>query len=429
MCKVWKVAIPIFLCFCIFYSFAYQAHAIGLTPPQVSVGNVLRNTTYNASVRISKTPEEKDTELHLGVAFGGDYGNVLSGNKEVVIPADAESIEYPFTIQAKNLASGNYAASITFSYKPQNTELDRAEKGAASAYVGIVIGARILVTFNVNEEEIKGIQLISIGVQDTETDDPVRVQFVVKNIGNVIWKADRIDIDFQDTADTNTLVTSTVSHDQFPLVSPGQVENLQLVTSKSLPIGQYRARGKIFDASGALLGEMESQPFSVYRPDTLKKNGEMGKIQVPKQHYKTGEFIKVAVLFTNTGQVALNGFSVIEIFRENILVGTQRSKERMIEKGETISLEKIINLQEPGTYRLVAYVDYDVKRTPSDSVTIEIVNPVGSFLPWLMIIVVCILALILVLLVKRMRKPPSAPPLQESSQEMQQIAQKGGDEH
>lgn len=391
--KTLPLLFSIFVAFGIIFS-TQETKAFGVSPSELKVGSILHNTNRTAHITFTKIPSENGKEVPLEIDFDGPYGSYLSGAKEITIPATESNISYPFVINPGTLPNGTYEALVRAVQKSENITSNKVVKNGLSTGSKVVLGVAIRLFFTVEQKEVISYQVFKINVQDTETDDSFILSYEVRNDGNVSWRPQRIDVLFQGVDDEALTGSATFRGDTLPYVEPGLSSILSVSTTATLATGRYRALAKFFD-NDKVVAELSSQPFAVFKPNTLAQSGELESTTLDQTTIKEGELLKLHGSFKNTGAIALQVILVTEIYRGKALIDVVRTNTVSVARGEDKNIEQIIKLNDSGSYRLSSYIEYGEKRTEAHEV---IANVSGGFLssPWGIATLIGIISLLII---------------------------------
>jgi uncharacterized repeat protein (TIGR01451 family) len=388
----------------------FLSHAQGVSPPLVEVNTILRNSTQTKTVKVDKNPRDYGREVVFRTEVRGEYAHVITVAEEVVMPADVNSADIPFQVSPGDLANGDYKVTVIFTQFPEDQEAQPGEgEGAVSAVAAVAPGVAAVVAFTVTGEEVVDFFINFIQLRTTETDDPLVVEYSVHNRGNVTWKPDRIQFTFRDVDDETKTTSVTVDSANLPTVEPGRSQMIQLEVPAELEVGNYTAQAKFF-YGGEEVANLNSQPFSVYPPDTLKQSGEVTEVTTNKTLYQPGENIRLQVNFKNTGEIRVQGVMITEVIQGDTIVDVIRGEELHIDSLSETVFSQIIQLEDPGQYTLSTYIEYGNKKTAAETVVVTIDGLASNrwmiYLALLLLVVVIFAATFFYLAVRRRTPPP-----------------------
>lgn len=382
----------------VYIGFAHTAHALGVTPSEISVSDILRNSSQTAYVTLSKENSQRSKEMTYSTEVRSDYPGVLKIESEVSIPAGSISAQIPFTIDPGTLANGSYSAILVFHEKGASTD---SISGAGAA---VTPGVAVRVGFTVGGEEHVSYEVRDLQVSPTETDDAVPIEFTIINSGNVSWRPEYAEIVFADQADSANVVTARIEGTDIDVVSPGATATVTLDIDTHLIQGTYIATLIVYD-SGAEVARIASQPFDVFPPNTLAQSGELHTVTANKNTFQENERIQIAGDFENTGDVRVSSKLVISILKNNSVVDIRTTDPIDIDVGESTQLSDTFLLERSGTYTLNVLAEYGNKKTPVQTLTITVKAGWRSYIPYILIgLISCVVLWFAFLLGKRRRK-------------------------
>ncbi len=345
---------------------AFDAQAIGISPPVISAESVLRGSTINQTVSVTRAGDLSTPEEVL-VETGGEYAHYIDLPGDFTFAAGESSKYYTFTINPEDAATGDYEAMVTFTTKPSIP--DGTNVGSARIYV--ITGATAIINFTVTGDEVIGREIRSAEVDQPEEGMPMSLTYTVANTGNVEWKPTRIDIEANDQEDaTNTALIAVDSAD-IEIAPPGESTEFTIIQPSNLIIGSYNAMVHFYDGDD-IISSMASQPFNVYKEGTHAQAGTISAATTNKTSYNQGEKIKYETIFENTGEVSITATLYIDVYRDGEYIELLRGEELAVKPGDSVNFDQILEFDEMGGYELTAYVQYGNKKTTPETVEINI---------------------------------------------------------
>ncbi|MDD4351597.1 MAG: hypothetical protein PHU71_01260 [Candidatus Gracilibacteria bacterium] len=348
--RAFSLALGIFLSF---LSLS-QAQAVGISPPTLSLKDVLRGTSQSQTVRIFKDEDAIDQDVTYKVSGSGEYAHYLIAPETLLIPAGQSSEEYTFEIHPETAASGKYEAELNFMEINDTGELRKETTGAATSKV--LSGVNLLISFTVSGEEKIDFDLSELHINDTEINALATITFLVRNKGNVDWKPDKIKFIFADAGDKSVKkVESSISGNDIALSTPGKSTQITLGTKAALEQGQYTATANFY-YNGEVVATLKSNTFTVFEQGTLAQETKLLSISTNKTSFSPGENVKLEAQVKNTGEVAATATLIAEIYdQENSVVDLIRSEELTIEQGSEKKFSEFIPLPPTSSYLSQAY--------------------------------------------------------------------------
>ena len=347
-----------FFVFGLFAAVPQSADALGLTPPEISQEDILKNTRIKQTVQVYKSAVDFDENVPVRVIRKGDDANMLESEDSFIIPAGQSFSYFDFYLVPRDAANGEYDAAIQFLQDPPQVE-------GEGAVMGIVSGVILRIGFSVGGEEKLEYSLESLSAADTEVDRPLILSYTVKNTGNVTFKPGKIEFTFTDQADSANVVEATVSGEDIKGAEPGGFTSGEVVLEDhGLIPSKYIATGDFF-FQGENVGTLESQIFRVFKTGTLAQSGDFIAFDTNKEEYAPGSNIKMTGTFQNTGDVAVQGVLVVEVVsHDDEIIDILRSDPLLVSKNEQSFFTLLTNAPDiNGAYIANAYVEYGNKKS------------------------------------------------------------------
>ena len=379
---------------------------LGVSPPEIIVDNLLRGTKQTRPLLLTKDTPEYDKDITALIDRIGPDGKKLGATESVLIPKGQPSATFDVVVDASNLANGKYSGAL---YIKEVAGINPA--GATTTGAGSVVGGgatitsslRVGIAYIVIGEETVGTAFSDLKVQDTETVLPLYLSYQMQNTGNVAWRPTGFYLTVTNKDDPNKVTNLDVSGDAIPFIQPGQTSNVLIEKTVPLAEGHYTARMQFYDQQRNIVGDLTSNTFTVYPPNTLGQQGDLISLTSNKSSYAPGENIMVSGLFKNTGKIPTTAMLVSEIYDpKNALVDVQKSKPTLISQNESVSLDQIFTLALPNNYRIAGHVEYGTKKTGIKTLALTVATPIvtlakTTIVLWIFLGVLLVLILILFL--------------------------------
>lgn len=376
------------------------AYAIGLgvSPPEITVHNALREGQYNQTAMVFNTANEsaefefKATgEMKDWILFY-DEGKQVSktivpgkGSKKITIgfkiPTDAENRAYKSTIYVQTV--------------PQ--EITNVTGAVASAVVRMPIAASVEVT---GTQIIKGF-VKTITTRDIEVGYPLRIKIDFENAGNVI-ATPVINVDISKEGE---MVDSFSYSDT--KVNPGSKELILAGwNTTGREIGEYNATVNVL-LGGESLAEKELQ-FKILAVGTLTRQGVFSDFKYTGEPL-VNRVIKIIAEFENIGEIDATAKFMGEIYTDGNLIDTIDSEELLVPVGDKETLTSYFKIESPGDYTIKGHVLYGMKKTDTKELSFvapvpEEQSPSGFEISLALIVLALIAVSLAILMLWRMRK-------------------------
>lgn len=408
----------------VLFSIPSSVGAIGLSPPEIKIDSVLRNSELVQYANISRA-YGVEGDINIRIETSGQDASMISIQDSAVIADDEDQINIPFTISPGEAANGDYEAVITFLVDPD--EVDTSIDGTAK--VAVVTGVNMVVQFTVSGEQVLSYDITSFEVSETEEGKGVFPTYTVVNKGNIDWRPEKIVLTFQDIDDDTNRFTEEIDGITLPLVKAGAQEDVSFVANSALLQGTYSAVADFY-YDGVVAVTRKSQFFNVYPSGTLDQSGEIGIVSTNKERFSSDERILVEVDFKNTGSVPLEAFLVTDVMQGDSIIDLVRGDNVVLAVGESTTLSLLISLDTEGEYDLSSYVSYGSRVTDKQITRVVVENKLppilgvdgsSSLFKYIVLGLLILLIIIIALLWKRRRAkrqqlPPvdGMPPLQDA---------------
>lgn len=348
-------------------SFAKEALALGMSPPEIVSANALNGVPQTKSIRISRNPLDVG-ELLIKVSAKGEYAQYLTYEPEFVIPAGVDSYVYSFDIAPTTAAPGDYRIPLFFLL-----EIPPAP-GSESSGSSIATGLAATVKITVTGERVVGYEFTGMEFDPLEAEMIPRLSVRISNVGNVDWKPERMSLSITDKNDPAHVISHEVGGDKMALAGAGKNATSVIELPKPIPEGEYVAVAEFFDL-GVSVGTLTSNPFTVYPVGTLQQSGELVSVTSRKTLFVPGERILLGATFKNTGQTLLKGTMFTEVFKDGTYVDIVRGDELDVSPSQETSFAQAVTLDEPGSYALASYVKFGSQKSAIKDVSVTVEAP------------------------------------------------------
>ena len=378
---------------------------LGVSPPEIIVNDLLRGTKQTRPLLLTKDTLEFDKDITALIDRIGPDGKKLGATANVFIPKGQASATYDVEVDASNLANGKYTGALYIKEMAGINPAGTTTTGAGSIVGGgatITSSLRVGIAYIVIGEETVGTTFSDLRVPDTETVLPLYLSYQMQNTGNVAWRPTGFYLTVTNKDDPGKVTSLDVSGDAIPFIQPGQNSNILIEKTVPLAEGHYTARMQFYDQQKTVVGDLTSNVFTVYPPNTLGQQGDLVSLSSNKSSYAPGENILVSGLFKNTGKIPTTAILVSEIYDpKNVLVDVQKSKPTLISQNESVSLDQIFTLALPNDYRISGHVEYGTKKTEAKILALTVTAPIvilakTNIVLWIFLLVLILLILILV---------------------------------
>jgi hypothetical protein len=342
---------------------APAAHAqatggIGVGPTELKVIEALRGTTYEQLVTLSNGQPTVDVEFTIEP--GGEIAPWLTVSEvkdgkpgapttkflvprnsrtqmmvSIAVPATAPNRRYEGKIQAIG----------------QETQVENKQSGSS---VGLAIDVAISV--DVNGTERREGSLTDARVAGAEVGQAQRFIALVKNSGNIAMKPE-LSVTIMRGG---TKVAEISNKQSIPQVSPARDE--EVITewqTSDQNAGDYTAEFRVADVGGTtpkVIGT-KTVPFRLDPRGTLTRSGIFEQLKVLGD--PTIGITKTAAVFVNTGKIDTRAVFSGELYRNDKLVKSVTSLEKVVKQGARELVEMNLDTPQDGKYKLVGKMNFE----------------------------------------------------------------------
>jgi hypothetical protein len=326
-----------------------DAASIGISPAELSFGNVLRGGYAESSVSVSTSSA---TPLNFTIGAQGAVSGWVEFVPSMNMTVSAGEMKRVAVIirPPADVANGNYTGNIIVS-------TTSARSGGSGAGVGVTTGSTSDLSVSITGEEIKNATVESMGVSDTEEGSPAELQVSVLNRGNVI-ATPLITADISKKG--SAAVLKSASHGDTGVL-PTKMGIIRLkLAAEDLEVGDYDVKVRV-SIGGENIAE-SGLGFRVLERGSLSKKGVLQKLWNPPWA-DIGTVVKIDAYFENQGELLVSGKFRGEIYRASALVEVVESDELEIPVGKTVMLSAYFKPQLPGQFVVRGSVIYGGKTT------------------------------------------------------------------
>jgi hypothetical protein len=386
--KIKEAGIIIIMFISVILSINYgSATIVGVSPPEISFNNVLRNGYAERTIIISidsiePIPVEVSSrgEISSWINVSSNYFNVSKDN-----PYQLKV----FIIPPNDIPSGDYDGFLTLS----TGGFGEGVKGQAVGIVRTAVEPYLKVS--VSDIEIRECSAKGFEVESVEKGDDIVFKLKFANNGNIRLKP-KIKIDLWDKDQLKIIKSEDFNEKD---VAPTTESDLSLrIDSSELEVGQYFA-----DISLAECYSKETLTFDVLEPGALKASGILTSILAPKT-VKVGENVKIIVNFRNTGEKEVEAQFKGSVNKGGKIVQVLESEKNFIPIGEANSFDFYFNPKEVGKYVVSGRVYYSNKKTFESSTSFDAVSDKSAYLSIIISAIYIVLIVSIVILFYKINK-------------------------
>ena len=249
---------------------AFVAYAgFGVSPPRLEEDRLVPGGTVTRTIYLVQGNPELDAPILASVESNRIKGWISFEQGETfTIPAGVQQFPFKVTIAVPEDAElGKYEAVVRVRTNPNPEEGD--------GNVAIAIGGRIDINVTIGDDVIVEYRVKAIDILDIKEQEPLEVQAVIENTGNVSAGPDSATFELFDKFGNTRLAFITAENDQFERVPAFSEEPIALLFPLDIVIaqGEYRGHVKVYDEDGTVLRELE-KPFNVVERTTFDIIGD-----------------------------------------------------------------------------------------------------------------------------------------------------------
>jgi hypothetical protein len=400
--KISKI-IGFFVCVLSLFAGAHAAEAsIGVSPAQKHFDLLLPNTLVEGEIVLSRREfVEDETFKFYRRGPGGDALVFLDG-EEIVFPGGEKKMKYRYGLNAGSLPTGEYEAWLQVKEVVPNT----AEGTGTSS----LQGSSIYITFNVVNFEKEVCEVDTARFISTERGQPVILEYLLRNDGNVQTKPRKIDVLIEDRDNEDIFYEETFVADDLEFGEPFQISTHTLEMDTKLPEGGYTATA-VFSGCGEVDFE-RSESIFILPEGSIDQEGQFISFVTDKDEYLENELVTFTGVFRNTGQVQYKAEMSTSVFQgEDNKVDLLRSEPLLVRPGEEITFESIFRPSDFGEYRGEADIIFGVKRSDKKEAPFRVTETNSFMLALVLSLLTLLLGFILFLLYRKRKSGEEKVPI------------------
>ncbi len=338
--------------------------ALGLSPASVDVQNVLVGGYAKVAFTVSNT-EDKVAEFTINVIGpAAAWTSVYPSTSFTMVPKATQKIELIIQPPA-DAARGTYPASVRV-----ETITAGPNKVSGQALARISSGVEGKINVQVTNQQVLSINVNSIETFSIEEGTTGFLTVEAQNTGNVRATPEVL-VKLID-ATTNKVLEVRKSAELLP-TETRKIE-VQLPTEGLRP-GNYD-----LEVSVLLNGrEVTSKGLrqKILERGELSTQGQLVSVDAPPW-VEAGNFVKVGVLFKNTGSLLSTGEIVGEVLLDGKIIDVLSSKPVKVSPGEQIMLYALYKPQRAGRYTVRASVLFGGKQTDYTEAILNVTSPTAA---------------------------------------------------
>ncbi len=362
--------------------------ALGVSPARVALVDVLPGGYAEHAFQLSNPKNEPVTVTAIVEGEGASWFTVAIAEERL---ASLGVTQLTLGLAPPNDAEPReYHASLVLTSTPTSVPSGIANRLALTLVVPI--------NFTIDSNALTSCVLGGFAVPTLEQGSQFQARYFIKNTGNT-RVTPRGSLTVINLMTGDEVMRSSVIENAETL--PTLTAEYPLRTSGTLAESEYEAE-LLIDACG----EPRRTQFTVLEPGSLGEEGSFTALAAPEQ---PGGIVPLAASFTNTGErsVAARFEGVIE--RDGELYRVVETDQLLVAPGESVDLESLLSIAEPGEYVLRGRVVYENKRTEEKSVSIAVPeqrSEGSSLVLATILLLMALIGIVLLVLVHNKRNPP-----------------------
>ena len=332
------------------------AMSIGAGPSTLFFEDIRRGGYSQKTVTVTTSgAEELDCEIELT----GDIGGWVIVDKAPsfrLYPKQREELSVIMR-PPSDIDIGTYHGALYIRASPA----EMIEDGHA---IQVSTGVKIRIIVDITSEDIESYYLKKASIMNAEMGNPVRVQAIVENTGNVLVTPP-VFIEVYDSSKSLRMKKSVKDIEIMPSSESELIINLE---TEGFEIGRYSAR--------LVIGQDEmTLTFGILDRGSLALKGSLDSISLNKIWVGVGETAKITGSVRNTGDKKIEGarlnlevYLIDEAYQTERLVEAFSSKEVLdIPIGQEAEINAYYQPSQGGRYKIYGYLTHSGKKTPPRS--------------------------------------------------------------
>lgn len=332
--------------------------AIGISPALTFLENIPQNAEIERVIFISRgNPAQTE---RAKVTINGPVASyvVVPTGGIVTMPQGLNNTPVPLVIKTGTLPAGTYDATIDI--VPVVEELAPGQ-GTGSR---ILAGVQGRLRFSVTTKALEKYTIRSGEFTAVEQGQSIGLSYQLVNEGNTDARPSAVAITLVDEKDPTRQYTGRVEGTSLDFVGAFSERTVTVPTELKPGVGVYRGTMTFYRADAPIFTK-NNILVQVFPAGTLAQRGEITSINTDKEEYAQGESVKVVVTFANTGESAITGAAVVEIFQDTARLEVLKSEPTLIYSGKTNAFDLFYKPERGGRYHAEAAVVYGPHKTQS----------------------------------------------------------------
>jgi len=357
-----------------------SAVTIGAGPTPLEFENVARGGYSEKILTVSNPQDENLTGV---VTASGPIRDWMTYTPDTfVVPASSELKIQVSVTPPDNIVNGAYVGKTIIHVAPSS----EVEPGTLPTGAGTIIDTTVEIT----GVKIWGYFLKSVTVRDTEVTQPILLDIIIENNGNVA-ASPNITIDILSYEDKKIL---SQGHYYKETILAGKTHPTVLqIPSTGLKAGRYWAEVSMDGVRRQLIS------FDLLEQGALTLRGVLRNISAGKSWVQEGESLKVEGVFSNTGKMDFpdaklkcEAYTLDKKSGEQKLKQTFESDTLRVPVGKDIVLTTYFTPKDGGEHTISCYMVYAGKTTTKVSTEVNVIPKQKNYIFYYATVTIVLLA-------------------------------------
>lgn len=355
---------------------------MAVSPATVSLSDVLRGGSAEQIIQVYN-PDPANA-ISYTISVNDTIKDAISVTPSSgTIPAKSSA---SVTVAAKvpqTKANGQYNGTLTIDQQaPAN--------GAGRIGAVTVPSLSVQVSYSVTDQQKLSLKVLDLQYFDTEEGLPFVIALNATNEGNVD-ATPTLKVRLSDLNNT-TVLTREIST---IIIAPSKTANATTTAPNNLSQGQYHVHTDVVLGNDTLYNK--TGLVEVFAKGALRTKGELLVLSIGNSvFFNTGDIVKIAGTFRNTGQLPVSPRLVCEIRADSDqgkLVDVAQGDPVAVTPGQTVNLTAYYTPKDPGQYAISGHAAYGNKITETQGTMINVANSGPNLLTVALIGVIIVAAL------------------------------------
>lgn len=346
------------------------ASGINICPASFEYPTATKEITYEDTIYITNTGEEKDSFILVPENPGSDWirfyenGKIIESSFEIEA-GESKKIDIGILIPS-DASNGKYEPIVYVMPESAKFENETAGNSLSHGIVKLPIKFYIGVT---GDQILQG-EVLKLEIGKTEENAPIKVKTYFKNTGNVQATPEMSGVILKDG---NKIAEIEGTGDS---VKPGKEEELLIMAPADLSEGEYQAEITIFLGSEIL--KNGTLDLTVLPEGSLAKEASLVNMSIEGEPAKES-MLKVLATVENTGSADLSCKYVGEVYENGALIDVIESEEIFVPVGKTKDTSTYYTPTDSGKYEIRGKITYSGQETDVKTVTFSTVKSAPDF--------------------------------------------------